>query len=81
MQRAALKITEISKDLSMIPDEKLDEVKDFIDFILSKKMTKKKKVVQLEGVWENKGFEEINIEKKLKTYRKELSRTILKRQL
>lgn len=37
MHNTALKITEISKELSMLPAEKLDEVKDFIDFILSQK--------------------------------------------
>jgi hypothetical protein len=80
MHNTALKITEISKELSMLPAEKLDEVKDFIDFILSQKKTKKKKIVQLEGIWEGKGFEKLNIGKELKTIRKELSKTILKRQ-
>ncbi|HAK88180.1 MAG TPA: hypothetical protein DHV16_06380 [Nitrospiraceae bacterium] len=80
MHNAALKITEISKELAMLPAEKLDEVKKFIDFILSKKKAKNKRIVQLEGIWEGKGFEKINIGKELKTIRKEWSKTILKRQ-
>lgn len=81
MHNTALKITEISKELSMLPAEKLDEVKDFIDFILSQKKTKRNKIVQLEGIWKGKGFERLNIGKELKTIRKGLSKTILKRQL
>lgn len=69
MHNTALKITEISKELSMLPAEKLNEVKNFIDLILSKKKPKKKKIVQLEGIWEGKGFEKINIEGELKTIR------------
>ncbi|MBI4691494.1 MAG: hypothetical protein HY754_14685 [Nitrospirae bacterium] len=65
MHTSALKLTKISKELSMIPEDKLDEVKDLIESILSKDKTKKKKIVQLEGIWEGKGFEKLNLKKEL----------------
>jgi len=81
MHTTALKINKISKELSMIPEEKLDEVKDFIDFLLSKDKTKERKVANLEGIWEGKGFEKLNLKKELKSIRKELSKSILKRNI
>lgn len=81
MYNTALKLTEISKELTMLPDEKLEEVKDFIDFILSKTNVKKKNVIKFEGIWANKGFEKLAIEKELKSVRKELASSILKRKL
>ena len=45
MYNTALKLTEISKELTLLPDEKLEEVKDFIDFILSRTNVKKKNVI------------------------------------
>lgn len=66
MQGMAIK-TEIYKELSMLREDKLSEVKDFIEFILSRQKTSKK-VVRLKGIWAGKGFEEIdNLEKELKS--------------
>ncbi len=81
MYNTSLKLTEISKELTLLPDEKLEEVKDFIDFILSRTNVKKKNVIKLEGIWANKGFEKLAIEKELKSVRKELASSILKRKL
>ena len=81
MYNTALKLTEISKELTLLPDEKLEEVKDFIDFILSRTNVKKKNVIKFEGIWANKGFEKLAIEKELKYVRKELASSILKRKL
>lgn len=76
----ALKINEIQKELFLLPDEKIDEVKDFVDFILHKSKAKKRKVVKMEGIWEGKGFEKIkNLEEELKAARKEISESVLKK--
>lgn len=80
MHTKALKITTIYKELAMLPDEKLDEVKDFIDFIGYKFAAKKKHVVKLKGIWAGKGFEKIsNLDTELKSIKKELSGSILKK--
>ena len=80
MHSKAIKITTIYKELTMLPDEKLDEVKDFIDFIGHKFKSKKKHVVKLKGIWAEKGFEKIsNIDAELKSIKKELADSILKK--
>ena len=82
MHTKAIKITEIHKELDMLPDEKLNEVKDFVDFIYTKFQSKQKSVVKLKGVWAGKGFEKIpDIKMELKSINKELINSILKRKL
>ena len=80
MNTSTAKLAEIHKELTMLPDDKLDEVKNYIESILSQNKSKKKTVVQFKGIWANKGFEKINnIEKEVQTNRNELSESILKK--
>ncbi|MBI5605777.1 MAG: hypothetical protein HY879_20785 [Deltaproteobacteria bacterium] len=79
MGNTGIKLTGINKQLSMIPPHKLDEVEDFISFILAQKKVKTRGVIKLTGIWEGKGFEKLNLKKELKSLRSDLSRTILKR--
>lgn len=82
MQTTAFKMTDIYKDLSRLSDDKLNEVKDFIEFVLSRQQAKKRKAVQLRGIWAGKGFERIsNLEKELKAIQKEFTESILKRDI
>ena len=81
MQTTSLKLTEIQRGIFLLPEEKLDEIKDFIEFILSKSQVEERRVVQLKGIWANKGFEKINIEPELKNIRKEISDSILGREV
>ena len=78
MSTTGLKVAEINKDLALLPEDKLDEVKDFISFVLSRNKEKKKKIVQMKGIWKGKGFEKLNIDKELKVARKEMAESILK---
>ena len=71
MSTTGLKVAEIKKDIALLPEDKLDEVKDFISFVLSKNKEKKKNIVQMKGIWKGKGFEKLNIDKELKVARKE----------
>jgi hypothetical protein len=76
----ALLKQKIKKNLSRIPENKLKEIDDFIDFILHKSDLQEEKPVQLKGIWENSGFEKIgNLDQELTEIRKELSNSILKR--
>ena len=81
MSTTGLKVAEIKKDLALLPEDKLDEVKDFISFVLSRNKEKKKKIVQMKGIWKGKGFEKLNIEKELKVARKEMAESILKKEI
>ena len=81
MSTTGLKVAEIKKDIALLPEDKLDEVKDFISFVLSRNKEKKKKIVQMKGIWKDKGFEKLNINKELKVARKEMSESILKKEI
>jgi len=81
MSTTGLKVAEIKKDIALLPEDKLDEVKDFISFVLSRNKEKKKKIVQMKGIWKGKGFEKLNIDKELKVARKEMAESILKKEI
>lgn len=63
---------EIISKLSFVPVNRLDEVQRLIEFILISTKTQKKKTISVRGIWENKGFEKIDIEKELKDLRKNI---------
>ena len=50
MQDTSMKLNEIKKKLSRLPDHKLDEVDDFVGFLLSKEKEQMGKIVQMKGV-------------------------------
>ena len=78
MQSKAIKKMEINKKLSLISEDKLSEVADFIDFILSKSQVQGRKPLRLRGIWKDKGFEKIeDIESALKEVRAHLTNSIL----
>ena len=81
MQDTNTKLNEIKKKLSRLPNYKLEEVDDFVGFLLSKEKGETGKVVQMKGVWAGKGFEKLNLRKEIKKGRQELSKSILKRSL
>ena len=81
---SVLKKFEIMRELSYVPDERLEEVDNFIKFILYryniKAGTRKKEPGTLAGIWKNKGFEKIpDLDKEIKNMRKELSDQIIAR--
>jgi len=81
MNAAAIKKTEIVRELFLLPDNKLDSVRMYIETILteSKRLTKSNR--SLKGIWSNKGFEKIaDLEGELKEVRKQLSDAILTKQ-
>lgn len=79
MQDMTPKLNEIKKKLARLPGHKLEEVDDFIGFLLSKDKVKKPKVVQMKGIWAGKGFEKLDLHSEINKSRKELSKSILKR--
>ena len=81
MHNTGLKIAEINKDLALLPENRLDEVRNFVAFILSQNKDKKRKIVQMRGIWKGKGFERLDIDKEIKAVRQEMSESILKREV
>ena len=78
MEQINLKKIKLLDKLKLIPDNKLDGIIDYIEFILSKFNISKKESNTLEGIWENIGFEKINnLEKEIKNVRKEMSDSML----
>jgi hypothetical protein len=72
VSNTGIKLARINKQLAMIPSHKLDEVEDFVSFILTRKKIKAKGVVKLGGIWEGIGFEKLNLKKELKLLRNAL---------
>jgi hypothetical protein len=72
MNKEQLKKMEIIGNLSFVPSDKLNEIGSFIDYILYISKIKPKEPISVRGIWENKGFENIDIEKELKILRKEV---------
>ncbi|MBI5207314.1 MAG: DUF2281 domain-containing protein [Candidatus Firestonebacteria bacterium] len=82
MYSDGLILMEIYNKLLQIPDGKINEVKDFIDFILSRHQIKQNKIVKLDGIWSGKGFEKIsNLEKELNNVQKSVTKSIFKKDI
>jgi len=76
MNEMQLKKIKIISNLSMVPMNRLEEVQRFIEYILYTTRAQKKKPISVRGIWENKGFEKIDIEKELKTIRNEIQQNL-----
>ncbi len=63
--------SQIKWNLFRVPPDKLEEINDFIEFILYKEQKQKNmKIVNLEGIWEGIGFEKIlNLEDSIREIR------------
>jgi hypothetical protein len=83
MNISAVNTLEISNLLSFMPDEKLETVKTFLKFMLFESginFEQKKQNNTLKGIWRHKGFEKLkNLENDIVNIRKELSESILSR--
>ncbi len=80
MQTTALWKMELMNKISIIPEERLKEVRTFIDFVLAQSKMDILKPINLRGIWRNKGFEKITyLESDLKEMRKEINDSILNR--
>ena len=61
MEKSEVTILKIKKNIKKIPPAKLDEVNNYIEFILSKLQIKSsKRIIKLEGIWKGLGFEKID---------------------
>jgi len=79
MQNTGVKLAEIKRKLSRLPGSKLDEVNDFVGFLLSRDKREGSKNIHMKGIWAGKGFEKIDVRKEIKSLRKDISKSILKK--
>lgn len=70
MKTVTITIDKIRTKLWEVPQERLTEVYDFVEFIVQKSKPKKKNIVKLEGIWKGLGFEKIdNLETEIRKIR------------
>ena len=79
MQNTGVKLAEIKRKLSLLPGSKLDEVNTFVGFLLSRHKGKGKRNIQMKGTWAGKGFEKVDVQKEVKSLRKDVSKSILRK--
>lgn len=81
MNTAAIKKTEIIKQLSRISEKDLDKIKICIETVLSEQSGTIQKTHSLKGIWKDKGFSRLeDLKHEIKQTRKELSDSILKKE-
>jgi len=72
----------IQKEINLIPENKLDEVKIYIETILNQADVNKPKPVSLKGIWKGKGFAKIKeLENEIQDLRKNLSYSVLNKKI
>lgn len=79
MQNTGVKLAEIKRKLSLLPGSKLDEVNNFVSFLLSRHKGNGKRNIQMKGIWAGKGFEKVDVQKEVKSLRKDISKSILRK--
>jgi len=79
MQNTGAKLVEIKRKLSRLPGSKLDEVNDFVGFLLSRDKREGRITIRMKGIWAGKGFEKIDVKKEIKSLRKDISKSISKK--
>jgi hypothetical protein len=80
MNTSAINKSTIIRELSRIPDNSLEQVKTYIDSLLMELHASPLENRSLKGIWKDAGFEKISdLEGELRTVRKQLQESILKR--
>ena len=81
MKEHEITITMVKQKMFELPDDRLQEVYDFIDFILMKsEVTRTKHVKKLEGIWEGLGFERIlHLEEEIRAIRHDSEQALIER--
>ena len=79
MATSNVSVYKIKQKLSKVPADRLKEIDDFIQVIITSKIHTPN-VIKFEGIWEGLGFEKINdLESDIRQIRKEATQSILER--
>jgi hypothetical protein len=82
MNTAAVKKTEIIKQLSRASEKDLDRIGMCIESVLAASTSTAQKSHSLKGIWKGKGFDRLeDLEEQIKQAKRELGESILKREL
>ena len=82
MNLSAIRKMEIISLISLIPDDKLNQVEKYVNSILSESKIITQNNQTLKGIWKNKGFEKIvDLETEIKEVREQLGDSILDRKI
>ena len=73
MNTTAIMKTEMTREIAMIPDDKLIELQHFLKSLLSQTAQKKRTASNLKGIWKHRVFEKLDIEAELQKARKVLN--------
>ena len=65
MTASNISVYALKQKLSKVPENKLAEIDDFIESVLTKSKVHHKKITKFEGIWEGFGFEKINIYRRI----------------
>jgi len=79
MNKTALKKFEIIDNLKKLPDNKLDDLKDYIDFLLQLYKIPAKKALNLWGAWAKLDLNIDDLENDINILRKESELNILQK--
>ncbi|MEY3221127.1 MAG: hypothetical protein RIT27_2484 [Pseudomonadota bacterium] len=79
MNSLAIKKVEITKELNALSETEIDQVKQYVDFLLFQKLPSSR-VQTLAGIWKDQGFEKLNnLEQDIYALRQTLSVSILEK--
>jgi hypothetical protein len=76
MNTAALKQLEITQQLSLLSEQQLEQINQYLKTLFTPTYQNKK---SLKGIWKNKGFEQLDEIAELKQIRQELNQSILQK--
>lgn len=77
MNILAIKKVEITRELNELSESEIDQVKQYVDFLLFQKLPNHG-VQTLAGIWKDQGFEKLNnLEQDIHALRQTLSLSIL----
>jgi hypothetical protein len=81
MNNEVITINKVRQKLHKIPPDKLQEIDDFIDFVLNKMRSRpSKRIEKLEGIWEGLGFERIlDLDESIREIRRDSEKSFLDR--
>ena len=82
MRSNSIKRITIQKEINLLPESRLEDVKLFVETLLAQARIKKPEPVSLQGIWKNKGFEKISdLESEIANIRMIASNTLLDKKI
>ena len=82
MQSIAIKKMALRNCILSLPDREIDAVEKFMKNLLVHRSIKNNRPISLEGIWKNKGFENLqNLDSEIEKIRAEIGNSILSRGL